>query len=95
MLLLPGAVLDSLLPLLQLFQASTWAPGQPLDHGLVQALRDGQPRLALALPCKGCPDLGLASFNAQDVGLFFDRRRDQAAQRMAEWELAVRQARVG
>ena len=62
-LLLPGAKLASLPPLLQLFQATTWEPGQPLDDGLAQALREHQTRFAPVEPFEGCPYQGLASFN--------------------------------
>ena len=67
---------EALPPLLALFQAERWLPGQALPATMLDALRQGQQRMGQCAPFDGCPYLGLASFQPGDADLFFGRRAE-------------------
>lgn len=74
--LLRGTTPEALPPFLSLFQATPWAPEQPLPAALFEGLRLQRLAGAGAGRFDGCPFVGLKSFQARDARLFFGRGQE-------------------
>lgn len=74
--LLPGSDPERLPPLLSLFQATRWVPGEVVPPTLVESIRARVSMLEPLPAFEGCPYIGLDAFDAKRANLFFGRRQE-------------------